>query len=238
MLKTFNEHINVPILIAHRGLFNDEYTENGLKAFENAIKHHLAFELDVHLTKDDELVVSHDSDLFRVTNKQGIIEQLTLREIKENYRLLDGEEIPSLKEVLILNKEQVPIIVELKTYNNNAEKLAKRVKEELKDINDSSKIIIISFDIDALKMTGNRFKRQLLIDRNESWKWEYAPLFDGADIEQGIVSCDEAIAYRKQGKTINVWTIETLKQLNNVLSFVDMVTFQKIDVKLVGGRIV
>ena len=52
MLKTFNEHKNVPILIAHRGLFNDEYTENGLKAFENAIKHHLAFELDVHLTKD------------------------------------------------------------------------------------------------------------------------------------------------------------------------------------------
>ncbi len=231
MLKTFNEHKSIPKLIAHRGLFNDECIENGLKAFENAINHHLAFELDVHLTKDDELVVSHDSDLFRVTNKHGIIEQLTFKEIKDNYHLLDGEEIPSLKEVLTLNNEQVPIIVELKTYNNNALKLVKRVKEELKDISDSSKIVIISFDVDALKMMDNRFKRQLLIDRNESWKWEYVRLFDGADIEQGIVSCDEAISYRKQGKTINVWTIETLEQLDNVLPFVDMVTFQKIDVK-------
>ena len=43
--------------IAHRGLHNKEFTENGMKAFKNAIDHGVAFEYDIHLTKDGELVV-------------------------------------------------------------------------------------------------------------------------------------------------------------------------------------
>ena len=34
--------------IAHRGLHNKEFTENGLKAFQNAIDHGVAFEFDIH----------------------------------------------------------------------------------------------------------------------------------------------------------------------------------------------
>ena len=75
--------------IAHRGLHNATLTENGLKAFENAIKNDLPFELDIHITKDGQLVVCHDDDLKRTTGKEGIIEELTLAEIKEGYRLLD-----------------------------------------------------------------------------------------------------------------------------------------------------
>ena len=82
--------------IAHRGLHNKEFTENGMKAFKNAIDHGVAFEYDIHLTKDGELVVCHDENLVRTTGKDGIIEDLTLKEIKENYRLLDGGEIPTL----------------------------------------------------------------------------------------------------------------------------------------------
>ena len=88
--------------IAHRGLHNSEYTENGMKAFTNAINHGVAFEFDIHLTKDNELVVCHDEDLKRTTGKEGIIEDLTLKEIKDNYRLLDGGEVPTLKEVIDL----------------------------------------------------------------------------------------------------------------------------------------
>ena len=71
--------------IAHRGLHDEDNTENGLNAFKRAIENNLAFELDVHLTIDKKLVVCHDSDLKRVTNKDGIIEELTLEEIKSNY---------------------------------------------------------------------------------------------------------------------------------------------------------
>ena len=46
--------------IAHRGLHNKDFTENGLKAFKNAIDHDLAFEYDIHLKKDNHLIVCHD----------------------------------------------------------------------------------------------------------------------------------------------------------------------------------
>ena len=74
--------------IAHRGLHNDEFTENGLKAFENAIKHNVPFEFDIHLTNDGQLVVCHDENLIRTTGKEGIIEDLSLNEIKKNKVIL------------------------------------------------------------------------------------------------------------------------------------------------------
>jgi glycerophosphoryl diester phosphodiesterase len=128
--------------IAHRGLHNSEYTENGLKAFKNAIDNGFAFELDIHITKDGQLVVCHDDDLKRTTGKEGIIEELTLAEIKENYRLLDGGEVPTFQEVLDLNKEQRLIVVELKVHEGNYKPLAKAARKALKQIKDKKKIIL------------------------------------------------------------------------------------------------
>ena len=118
--------------IAHRGLHNEEFTENGLKAFQNAIDNDVAFEFDIHLTKDNELVVCHDEDLVRTTGKSGIIEDLTLEEIKSDYRLLDGGEIPTLQEVLDLNKDyKVPMVIELKVFRKNYKPLAQKAYEML-----------------------------------------------------------------------------------------------------------
>ena len=85
----FIEKINPLILngVAHRGLHNEKYTENGINAFKWAIENNVAFELDVHLTKDKKIVVCHDDNLIRTTGKDGIIEELTLSEIKSNYQL-------------------------------------------------------------------------------------------------------------------------------------------------------
>ena len=92
--------------------------------FNNAIIHNLAFELDIHLTLDGYLVVCHDSNLLRASGKDGLIEELTLRKIKEEYQLFDGSEIPTLEEVIDLNQERVPSFIELKSYNHNSTKLA------------------------------------------------------------------------------------------------------------------
>ena len=119
--------------IAHRGLHNDKYTENGMNAFSNAIRHNVAIEFDIHLTKDNELIVCHDEDLKRTTGKSGIIEDLTLEEIKNNYRLLDGGEVPTFLEVLDLVHEQVPLVIELKVFRKNYKPLAKKVIEVLNE---------------------------------------------------------------------------------------------------------
>ena len=133
--------------IAHRGFHNEQFTENGMKAFENALKHNLPIEFDIHLTKDNELVVCHDEDLLRTTGKSGIIEDLTLKEIKENYRLLDGGEIPTFIELLDFVDERVPLVIELKVFRKNYKPLSKKVIEVLGPrIKDKKNYLLISFD--------------------------------------------------------------------------------------------
>ncbi len=212
--------------IAHRGLHDDSRTENGLNAFQNAIDHHVAFELDVHLTKDGVLVVCHDSELQRVTGKEGIIEHLTLNEIKSNYRLLDGEEIPTFQEVLNLTKEQVPMVIELKVYEKNYAPLAKRLKEELSEIQEKKNYLLISFDPRALwKMKGTGIIRQLLVSTSSEWTYCFRHTVESLDLEDKMTKEKRVQRYQKK-HLVNVWTIETEEQLKQVTPYCDTVTFQ------------
>lgn len=215
--------------IAHRGLHNEEYTENGLKAFKNALDHNLAFELDVHLTKDGILMVCHDSELKRVTGKEGIIEHLTSQEIKSNYRLLDGEEIPTFQEVLSQTNEQVPIVVEMKVYEKNYKPLAAQLKKELAPIKDKKNIMLISFDPRALwQMKKEGYVRQLLVTTSHEWTYMFRNTVESLDLEYVMLQEKRVQRYQKK-HLINVWTIETKEQFEASLSYCDTVTFQKMD---------
>ena len=59
--------------------------------------------------------------------KEGIIEELDSKTLRENYKLLDGEDIPTLQEVFDLNKERETIVIELKVYKDNWVNIAKRL---------------------------------------------------------------------------------------------------------------
>ncbi len=211
--------------IAHRGLHNKEYTENGMKAFSNAINHGVAFEYDIHLTKDNELVVCHDESLKRTTGKEGIIEDLTLKEIKENYRLLDGGEIPTLQEVINLNKNQVPMVIELKVFRKNYKPLAKRFKEFLPQLNKRD-TLIISFDPRSLwPLKGKGFIRQLLVAKSDEYTYPFKCTVESVDLDQKLFDEKRVKRYSKR-HFINAWTIENEEQLKAVLPYVDTVTFQ------------
>ena len=211
--------------ICHRGLHGDGVTENGLLAFRKAIESDMAFELDVHLTKDGKLVVCHDDNLKRTTGKEGVIEDLTLEEIAQ-YTLLDGEKVPLFQEVLELNQERVPMVVELKVHKGNYKPLRKAVMETLEPIKNPKSIVLISFDPRALLGIGRRFQRQLLVVQEHDWTWKLRGLYDAVDLDSRMVKRDSVIRYRKKGGIVNVWTIETLDQLNGVKDYADMVTLQ------------
>ena len=222
--------------IAHRGLHNEDYTENGLKAFENAINHKVAFEYDIHLTKDNELVVCHDESLKRTTGKEGIIEDLTLKEIKENYRLLDGGEIPTLQEVIDLNNNRVPMVIELKVFRKNYKPLAKRFKDYLPQLNKRD-TLIISFDprsLWPLKRCG--FVRSLLVAKSDEYTWPFRLTVESVDLDIKLFSEKRVQRYVKRHFT-NAWTIETEAQLDEVLPYVDTVTFQHLDPELVKNKL-
>ena len=223
--------------IAHRGLHNKEFTENGLKAFKNAIDHGVAFEFDIHLTRDGELVVCHDEDLKRTTGKEGIIEHLTLKEIKDNYRLLDGGEIPTLQEVFDLNQEKVPMVIELKVFEKNYKVLAKKAKEAFKNIKDKRNAMIISFDPRSLwPLKKEGFIRSLLVAKSDEYTWFFRNTVESVDLDMKLFDEKRVKRYSKR-HFVNAWTIESEEHLNKLLPFVDTVTFQHLDEKVVESKL-
>ena len=100
---------------AHRGLHNEARPENSMSAFRAALEKGYGIELDVHLMRDGNLAVIHDSLLQRTTGAQGRIEDLTEQELPNYHLEGTSETIPTLKQVLQLFDGKAPMIIELKT---------------------------------------------------------------------------------------------------------------------------
>lgn len=223
--------------VAHRGLHDEKNSENGMNAFKNAIKNKCAFEFDCHLTKDKEVVICHDSDLKRVTGKEGIIEELTLKDIKENYRLSDGGEIPTLKEVLSLYKEnETPFVLELKEYKKNFSKLTKQVEKLLSEAHVNKKdVIIISFYPTCLPyFRKKKYIVCLLISERHPELFNIHWLYNGLDIDQTFFTNSEK--YKNTFKNLHnktlmmSWTIKDKETLIKIHDFIHIPTFENISV--------
>ena len=81
-LKTDFFALPRPRIIAHRG-FSGEYPENTIPALRAAAESGAAYlELDVHLTRDGEVVVIHDDDLRRVAGVEGVIAGMDLAAVR------------------------------------------------------------------------------------------------------------------------------------------------------------
>jgi glycerophosphoryl diester phosphodiesterase len=75
-----------PLNIAHQG-GEDEFPSNTMYAFRSSLKAGAdMLELDVGVTKDNQVVVMHDTTLDRTTSGKGTIESHTLKQVEK----LDG----------------------------------------------------------------------------------------------------------------------------------------------------
>ena len=109
-------------IYAHRGA-SGYAPENTLSAYQMAFEnfHADGIEIDVHYSKDREIVVMHDFDLSSTTNGSGMIFSNSLKELKELSAGLrfsekyNDEKIPTLKEVLqLVSEHNGKINIELK----------------------------------------------------------------------------------------------------------------------------
>jgi glycerophosphoryl diester phosphodiesterase len=106
------------VRIAHRGA-SIECPENTLLAFRRAMEHGVdALEIDLHLTRDHQLVVIHDDRLGRTTNGDGWVREHSLAQI----RTLDagrGERVPQLAEVFqLISGTPVRLCIEIKASSD------------------------------------------------------------------------------------------------------------------------
>jgi glycerophosphoryl diester phosphodiesterase len=152
-------------IVAHRG--GSAYApENTLAAFKKAIQMGFrTLELDVQLTRDKEVVVVHDEIVDRTTNSSGLVRSYKLRELKKLDAgswfdgSFEGEEIPSLQEVIGLTKGKANLLIELKNEFFSYPGLEARVVELLKKNDLLQDTIVTSFNEESIFRMGMRFPR-------------------------------------------------------------------------------
>ncbi len=147
------------ICIGHRGA-SGHAPENTLKAFKLAIDMGCPWvELDVYAI-EGELVVIHDDDVDRTTNGTGAVMDMTFAQLRA-LDAGDGEQIPTLTEVMTLCAGKVGINIELKGPNT-----AEPVNQLLATLNWQPKdITISSFDHRELAKANPIYPRGALFHK-------------------------------------------------------------------------
>lgn len=146
-------------IVSHRGA-RFEAPENTVAGFRHAVRLGMTtVELDVHVTRDDELVVIHDATVDRTTNGTGAVSDLTLAEIKSlDARSVHEDwpepcQVPTFRETLEALADMPNIEVEIKKDTpENMEKAVAGVLRTMKELGRTEGIVITSFEPYALEV--------------------------------------------------------------------------------------
>lgn len=175
-------------------------------------------ELDVHLTRDEQLVVIHDHELNRTTPATGLVREHTLAELQrldtggwfgEGFR---GEPMLTLSEVFELLAGRAALNVEIKSPEPDWPRTAEVLAAVLGGDRLATSIVS-SFEMGALTAVRERLPRVPVgvlwhhVDLLPAWRWAerlgaaalhpYAPL----------VTDDVVRDAHARGLRVNTWTV-------------------------------
>jgi len=231
-------------IAAHRG-FSSIKVENSKEAIEEASsKEYIDYiEIDIRLTSDNEIVLSHDDTLYLTksntiniseTNKEelesttfihkaNILSSILndnldsyIEKIKRIIKLSNCKYKLCTLEDAIAEAGDKKILLDIK-FNDNTTIFSKKILEQLKNIPED-KIVLQSSDIEALsylrKLAPN-YHYQAIISKESSLI--YADTFDAVGIRKNIVNYDFVEKEIESGKDVAVWTINTKKDVENIV---------------------
>lgn len=146
-------------VIAHRGS-SQVAPENTYPAIKRALQDKAdGIEIDVQLTKDQEVVVIHDEWLNRTTNGKGFVAQTTSAQIKKLdagswfHKKYKNTGVPFLEEVLQwIRPYPVELHIELKNNLFPYHGIEEKVVQLVTDYGLEDKVIISSFRRDSLEV--------------------------------------------------------------------------------------
>lgn len=238
---------DAPLFFAHRG-GAALAPENTFVAYENGLSFGAdALELDIHLSRDGELMVIHDETLERVTDGTGSIRQYSrdeLRRFDAGYRFTSdggatypyrgkGLTIPTLRAVY----ERFPDVrINMDMKDNDAE-LEQRLWALLQEVGAEDRTLVGSFYQASLarfrRLTAGRVataaspveaRNFLLGHLFRSTGWLLRPAYDALqvpEIHRGVrvVSPGSIYAAHRLGLDVHVWTIDDRATMDRLLAW-------------------
>ena len=217
---------------AHRG-FSGLYPENTMIAFQKAVECEGCdgIELDVHFTKDQEVVIIHDERIDRTCiNGTGFVKDYTLEELQKfdvSFKFagqVPPQHIPTLREYFELVKDtHIVTNIEIKTSNYEYTGIEQAVYDLIMEYGLKDKIIISSFNhftIKRMKEVCPDMKCGLL---TETWMIDA-----GAYTANLGVECLHPIWFnmigeqfdevKAHGLDVNVWTVNEEEDIRTMMN--------------------
>lgn len=212
---------NKNVVIAHRGAWKKQsLPENSIASLKEAVRigcH--GSEFDVHMTKDQVLVVNHDADF------QGMhIEQSTYAELLQK-KLSNGESIPTAEAYIKegIKQKTTRLVFEIKptkTGKTGDIALTEACVNLVKRLKAEAWVDYISFSWDVMQrlteIAPNAHIAYLKGDKSlEELK---AAKMSGADYQYGVYQKGEWFKKAKElGLTINAWTVNNEAEMKWLL---------------------
>jgi glycerophosphoryl diester phosphodiesterase len=215
-------------IIAHRGA-SGLAPENTIAAFNLAVEMGCPMiELDVQMTRDQKLVVIHDSTVNRTTNGRGAVSGFRLEELRRldagswfgvQFR---GERIPTLPEVIQKVGDRCRLNIEVKKDTVHGRRPVEEVLIEiLAGTPARNSSLISSFDYDWLTSVHQWEPRLKL-----AYLFAYLPWNLRKRMASGILAAihpHHLVASRRLiqsahdcGLQVNVWTVDKPGQMLNL----------------------
>ncbi|GAK61113.1 glycerophosphoryl diester phosphodiesterase family protein [Candidatus Vecturithrix granuli] len=216
-------------VIGHRGAAGHA-PENTLASFQKGLEFGAdMLELDIHMSKDGELIVMHDPRLERTTNGSGYIKDYTVKELKQfdaakKFEVYRGERIPTLQEVFDFAKERATFAIEIKNcpilYPDIEKKLVRLIEKN--DLVDN--VIVIAFYHPSLKKikeynpeitTGILYAAGLV----EPWSVAETVGADALHPEYDYTLADIIEAAHQRGYPVHPWTINSAEDMQRWIDY-------------------
>lgn len=159
--KSYYSDLQRPLVIAHQG-GDGVWPGDTMYAFEQAVEIGAdVLEMDAHITKDSQIVLMHDEKVDRTTDGTGLIEDLTLPELKQldaayKWSNDDGEtfphrgqgiDVPTLEE-LFQKFSQMRYVIEIKLTQNPIDK---PLCDLIRKYDMQDRVVIASFHDEAMQ---------------------------------------------------------------------------------------
>jgi len=215
-----------PLFAAHRG-GAALWPENSLLAFRNALALGADFlELDVHLSRDGEVMVIHDATLDRTTDGSGPVREHTAAELralhlKDVVGAPTAEPVPTLDEVVALAAAgQRQMLLEIKT--DDRKRRYPGIEEKVMAVLDRHRFTSFAIVMAFERETWRRV-REIRPDARAGALYSARALPAAAiepelqalrqagigfvGLDQRLVTADVARQARLAGLTLGVWTV-------------------------------